>query len=302
MGAFLGVSLCLFKNFLAIPFPNAVAKPLSFSVFWSLLHYKVKLPELLTTLIISLGDFTLFVFETLKSMPGIWKRRGLLLKQCEFIGVGSLGVNLVAACFLGGVLGYQLYVSFHLFNAEALLGGSVGVALFREMAPAMASIMVTGRAGAAMAAEIASMRISEQVDALEVMAIDPIEYLVVPRVVAGVLMMPLIAICFGVVATIAAGLVGCGVMGLDTQIFLKQFFKVVDRLDMTHCVTKAAVFGLVLTWVGCFFGFRAYGGARAVGFATRSSVVAACLTILLSDYILTSLLPFGFENLRIFQQ
>jgi phospholipid/cholesterol/gamma-HCH transport system permease protein len=196
-------------------------------------------------------------------------------------------------------LGYQLYVSFHIFGAEALLGGSVGVSLFRELAPVMGAVMVTGRAGAAMAAEISSMRISEQIDALEVMAVDPIEYLVAPRVLAGVLMMPLLSVFFATVASIAAAVVACGIMGLETSIYWDQFAKVVDAIDVIHCVTKGAVFGLVLTWIACFCGFRAQGGARAVGFATRTTVVATFLTILFSDYILTSLLPFGFAKLKV---
>jgi phospholipid/cholesterol/gamma-HCH transport system permease protein len=228
----------------------------------------------------------------------MWKRRGLFLQQCEFIGVSSLGGVMVAAAFMGAVLGYQLYVSFHMFGAEALLGGSVGVSLFRELGPVMTAIMVTGRAGAAMAAEIASMRVSEQIDALEVMAIDPVEYLVTPRVIAGTLMVPLLSVFFCVVGTIAAALVACGVMGLDSPIFWNQFSKVVDPIELVHCLVKGAVFGLVLTWIGCFCGFRVTGGARAVGFAARTTVVASCLTILLSDYGLTSLLPFGFSKLR----
>jgi len=244
-----------------------------------------------------LGDFSLFVADTVRSLRHFWRRKGLFLKQCEFIGVTSLPVNVVAATFLGGVLGYQLYVSFHYFGAEALLGGSVGVSLFRELGPVISAIMVTGRAGAAMAAEIASMRVSEQIDALEVMAVDPHEYLVAPRVVAGICMMPFIAVFFSVVGSIAAALVSCGIMGLDVAVFISQYRKVVDAMEVIHCVTKAACFGLVLTWVGCFNGFRAFGGARAVGLATRSTVVASCLTILLSDYILTSFLPFGFARL-----
>jgi phospholipid/cholesterol/gamma-HCH transport system permease protein len=255
--------------------------------------------RLFKSFITSLGDFSLFVGDTLKRVGTLWKRRGLFLKQCEFIGVTSLGVNVVAGIFMGGVLGYQLYVSFHYFGADALLGGSVGVALFRELAPTIAAIMVTGRAGAAMAAELSSMRISEQIDALEVMAVDPFEYLMVPRVVAGLVMMPLLAIFFAGVASLAASGVACGVMGLDTQIYWAQFAKVVDLIDIIHCVVKASVFGLVLALIGCFYGFRAYGGARAVGLATRGTVVATVLTILLSDYVLTSLLPFGFAKLKV---
>ncbi|MEK6706697.1 MAG: ABC transporter permease [Bdellovibrionota bacterium] len=259
----------------------------------------VNLLELLKSFIIVLGDFTVFVLDTLRAFRGFWKRRGIFIRQCEFIGVNSLGVNIVAAMFLGGVLGYQLYISFHLFGAEALLGGSVGVTLYRELGPVMAAIMVTGRAGAAMAAEISSMRISEQIDALEVMAVDPMEYLVAPRVAGGILMMPLLAIFFCSVASLSSAVVSCGVMGLDPAIFWKQFTKIVDAIEVVHCLVKASVFGLVLTWIGCFCGFRAYGGARAVGHATRTSVVASCLTILLSDYILTSLLPYGFSKLRV---
>lgn len=255
--------------------------------------------ELIQSFITKLGDFSLFVLDTLRSSTHIWKRRGLFLRQCEFIGVNSLAVSSVAAAFMGGVLGYQLFVSLHLFGAEALLGGSVGVGLFRELGPVMAAIMVTGRAGAAMAAEIASMRISEQIDALEVMGIDPIEYLVVPRVLAGLVMMPLISIMFAVVGCAAAALVSCGVMDLDFTVFWSQFTKVVDPIDLVHCAVKGGAFGLLLTSIGCFYGFTAHGGARAVGFATRSTVVSTCLSILLSDYILTSFLPFGFSYLRI---
>lgn len=248
-----------------------------------------------------MGDFSLFVAETCMAARRIWRRRGLLVRQCEFIGVSSTPVIIVAAMFLGGVLGYQLYVSFHLFGAEALLGGSVGVALFRELGPVMTAIMVTGRAGAAMAAELSSMRISEQIDALEVMAIDPVEYLVVPRVLAGVLMVPILSVVFSVVASAASAAVACGIMDLELTIFMKQFEKIVDFIDIGHCLVKGAVFGLVLTWIACFCGFRAHGGARAVGYATRTTVVATFLTVLLSDYILTSFLPFGFAKLQVMQ-
>lgn len=244
------------------------------------------------------GEFTLFIGETFRTIPRMWRRRALFLRQCEMIGVSSSGIIVVAACFMGGVLGYQLYVSFKLFNAEALLGGSVGVSLFRELAPVMTAIMVTGRAGAAMAAEIASMKISEQVDALEVMAVDPVEFLITPRVVAGLIMLPILSIFFGAVATLAAAGVSCGIMGLDPSIYWQQFAKVVDVIELTHCSVKGAVFGLVLTWVGCFNGYRAHGGASAVGMATRNTVVVTCLMILFSDYILTSLLPFGFYKLQ----
>jgi phospholipid/cholesterol/gamma-HCH transport system permease protein len=255
--------------------------------------------EPLRKFILILGDFSLFMGETFRCSAQFWRRRGLFLRQCEFIGVSSTGVVAVAAMFMGGVLGYQLYVSLHVFGAEGLLGGTVGVALFRELAPVMTAIMVTGRAGAAMAAEIASMKITEQIDALEVMAVEPLEYLVVPRIWAGLLMLPLLSVFFAIVASAAAGVVACGVMGLDIPVFVDQYLKITDPMEVAHCVIKGAVFGMALTFVGCFCGFRAQGGARSVGLATRTTVVATCLTILFSDYLLTSLLPFGFSNLKV---
>ena len=227
------------------------------------------------------------------------RRRFLFYQHCEFIGVNSLGINLAAGLFMGAVLGYQLYVSLHQFGAEALLGGSVGVALFRELAPVMTGIMVTGRAGAAIAAEISSMQISEQIDALEVMAVDPIEYLVTPRVLAGFLMMPFLAIFFIVIGSLAAAAVACGLMGLQSSIYWSQYLKMVDQIDLIHCLVKSSVFGLVLTGIACFCGFNSYGGARAVGEATRNTVVSSCLSILLSDYFLTAVLPFGFKKLKV---
>jgi phospholipid/cholesterol/gamma-HCH transport system permease protein len=246
-----------------------------------------------------LGDFSLFVFDTLRSSRFIWRRRGFFLRQCEFIGVNSILIIAVAGCFMGAVLGYQLYVSLHRLGSESLLGGTVGVALFRELAPVMTGIMVTGRAGAAMAAEISSMKISEQVDALEVMAVDPIELLVFPRVLAGFLTMPILALMFTAVASVAASVVACGILDLQYTIYWRHYLLVVDPIEIFHCVVKSASFGLVLTWIGCFCGLRAYGGALAVGQATRTTVVATCLSILLSDYLLTAILPLGFKTLEV---
>jgi phospholipid/cholesterol/gamma-HCH transport system permease protein len=259
----------------------------------------VRIPSALENSALLAGDFTLFVAETFRAVPRMWHRRGLVLKQCESIGVSSGGIIVVAAAFMGAVLGYQFYVAFRLFNAEALLGGTVGVALFRELAPVMTGIMVTGRAGAAMAAEIGSMRISEQIDALDVMAVDPIEFLITPRIIAGTIMLPILALFFTAIASLAGAGVACGVLGLDPAIYWTQYAKVVDTIELVHCLVKGGFFGLILTWVGCFNGYRAYGGASAVGLATRNTVVASCLAILFVDYILTSFLPFGTLKLKV---
>jgi phospholipid/cholesterol/gamma-HCH transport system permease protein len=205
----------------------------------------------------------------------------------------------VAAIFLGGVLGYQLFMAFKIFGAEALVGGTLGVTLMREMAPVFAAIMITGRTGAAMAAELATMRISEQIDALEVMAVDPYEYLVFPRIAAGVLMGPLLAVFFGGIASLSGEAVACGMLGLDHSIFWEQYALRVDFEEMIHLLSKATAFGFLISSIACFYGFHAQGGAGAVGKATRVTVVVSLLAILLADYFLTSMLPYRMSLLKV---
>ncbi len=242
--------------------------------------------------LLSLGDFSLFLGAAVRTFCRVHRRFGLLIRQCEAIGVNSIGIIAVAGAFLGAVIGYQMYMSFGLFGAESLLGGTVGVVMFRELGPVFTAIMVTGRSGAAMAAELASMRISEQIDALEVMAVDPHEYLVAPRIVAGTLMLPLLGIFFCAVASVSAKWIACDMMGLDPSVYWEQYAIWVDAEEMTHTLSKAATFGFALTSLACFHGFEAKGGASAVGRATRMTVVTSLLTILLCDYFLTSMLPY----------
>ena len=238
-----------------------------------------------------LGEFSIFTTRTFQSFGGLSKRWGIFLHQCEFIGVSSLGILSVAAVFIGAVLGYQLYKSFELFGAQALVGGTLGVGIFREMAPVIGAIMVTGRAGAGIGAEVASMRVTEQIDALEVMGVNPYEYLVLPRVLAGAAMMPLLAFLFGGVATLASSLIACSVLDLSYPVFWKGLREWTDWIDLLHCMMKSITFGMALSLMGCFYGFRASGGARSVGYSTRSTVVSACLMILLLDYFWTMILP-----------
>lgn len=249
--------------------------------------------------LILLGDYTLFLGDNFRRIGKVWKRRGLFLKQCEFIGVSSMPVVSVAAIFMGAVLAYQLYLAFHRFGAEGLMGGAVGVAFYKELGPVMTAVMVIGRAGAAMAAEIASMKLSEQVDALEVMAVDPVEYLTLPRIAAGIVMMPLLSIFFSAIASVSAATVASSVMGMSSTVFWNHYSHTMDTVEIWHCLIKGGAFGFVLATIGCFNGLRAYGGARAVGLSTRNTVVASCLCVLLVDYFLTSLLPPGFSKLKV---
>jgi phospholipid/cholesterol/gamma-HCH transport system permease protein len=243
------------------------------------------------------GEVVVFLGKAVAALSRLPGRKSLFFLHCEYIGVTSTGIVVVAAIFLGAVIGYQFYIGFAFIGAEELMGGTVGVSLFRELASVMTAIMVTGRAGAAMAAEIASMRISEQIDALEVMAVDPIEYLVTPRIAAALTMVPVLAVLFAGVSSMSAAFIACSVMGLSYPIYWDQFTLYVDEFDILHLLSKAAVFGFFMALLGCFYGFRAGGGARAVGVATKTTVVMTLLTILSSDYILTALLPNGASKL-----
>jgi phospholipid/cholesterol/gamma-HCH transport system permease protein len=237
------------------------------------------------------GELAFFYWNTLRGFKHFTRRIDSFVQQCEIIGISSLGILSIAAIFIGSVMGYQLYVSFELFGAQGLVGGTVGVAMFREFAPVFCAIMVTGRSGAAIGAEIASMRITEQIDALDVMGVDPHEYLVVPRVAAGMLMTPLLAFFFGAIASVAASWIACGVKDLPVPVFWTQFALWTDWIDMLHCFLKSLSFGFALTFFGAFYGYRARGGASAVGLSARTTVVVSCLAILLLDYFWTMFLP-----------
>lgn len=244
------------------------------------------------------GELGFFCLHTIRGFAKLPRRMSNLWIHCLNIGNTSVGIVAVAGVFLGAVIGYQFWISFHRFGFESLLGGSVGVALFRELGPVMTGVMVVGRAGASIAAELATMRINEEIEALEVMGIDAIEYLVTPRILAGFMTVPILGLIFSLVGSASAAGIACGVLDLPFSTFISQYKKFTDGWDVLHCVVKSAVFGVLLAQIACFYGFRARGGAQAVGQATRDTVVTSLLMLLLADYFITSLLPLGLSSLE----
>ena len=214
----------------------------------------------------------------------------LFFKQMEFIGVGSLFVVLLTGLFTGMVLALQTYHAFRMFSAESLVGATVALSMTRELGPVITALMVTGRAGSAIAAEIGTMRVTEQIDALDVMAINPVQYLVVPRLVAGVIMLPLLTAISDFVGVVGGYMVGVNLLGINAGLFMNKIYEYVELEDIYNGLTKAAVFGLILTLVGCYKGFYTRGGAEGVGRATTQSVVLASIMILMGDYVLTALM------------
>jgi len=217
-------------------------------------------------------------------------RIGLFFRQMEFVGVNSLFVVLLTSLFTGMVLALQTYHAFRLFSAEGLVGATVALSMTRELGPVITALMVTGRAGSSIAAEIGTMRVTEQVDALTVMAINPVQYLVTPRVVAGLVMLPLLTVVSDFVGILGGYLVGVKMLGINGGIFMNRIYELVELSDIYDGLIKAAVFGVILTLVGCYKGFYTFGGAEGVGRATTQAVVLASVLILASDYILTSLM------------
>lgn len=218
-----------------------------------------------------------------------WRLRNIF-KQMEFVGVRSIFVVVLTGMFTGMVMALQGYHGFRMFSAESMVGSAVALGMTRELGPVLTSLMVTARAGSAMAAELGAMKVTEQIDALYVMAANPVQYLIVPRVIAGVIMVPFLTIISDFVGILGGYFVGVHILNINSGIFIKNITKMVELNDIYNGLIKAACFGLILSLVGCHKGFNTTGGAEGVGRATTEAVVLASITILISDYFLTALM------------
>ena len=237
--------------------------------------------------VIGLGRFTLLLREIFFWVIRPPFRVQLLFRQFEFVGNKSLSIVTLSSLFTGAVLGLQIGKIFGIFRAEGLMGAATGKAMALELAPVMCGFIVTGRAGAAMAAEIATMRVNEQLDAMEAMGVSPVSYLIVPRVIASTLMMPLLTAIF-----LSLGLVGCYILGLimfriDTSVFIANLKWLVWVSDVQKGMIKSLVFGFIIATIACYKGFYARGGAKGVGDATTQAVVSSLLTILIVDFFIS---------------
>ena len=213
-----------------------------------------------------------------------------VLGQAEFIGVGSLFIVVLTGTFTGMVFSEQSNYAFRMFGAEGLTGPTVALSLARELAPVLTALMVTGRAGSAMTTELGTMRVTEQIDALETMAVNPIQYLVVPRVVATTIMVPALTMVFNTVGMFGSYIVTVILGGQSGGTFIERTRYRVDPIDIWSGIIKAAVFGLTIALIACYKGYYAKGGSKGVGKATTEAVVAGSVMIFILDYFLTLLL------------
>ncbi|KAF0216668.1 MAG: hypothetical protein FD174_3605 [Geobacteraceae bacterium] len=212
------------------------------------------------------------------------------LKQLHFIGAKSFFVIFLTASFTGMVLGLQGYYTLAKFGSEGLLGSAVALSLIRELGPVLSALMVTGRAGSAITAEIGIMRISEQIDALQTMALEPFKYLVSPKVLASLLVLPLLCAIFDVVGIYGGYLVGVKLLGVNPGAYYNEMVKSVEWKDIFSGIVKSLSFGLIISWVCCYKGYHAGHGAEGVSRATTAAVVMSSVLILIWDYFLTSVL------------
>ncbi len=237
-----------------------------------------------------MGKILLFFLSVLRWMFRPPMKLRLIFKQMEFVGVKSIFIVILTGTFTGMVMALQGYHGFRMFSAESLVGSTVALGMTRELGPVLTSLMVTARAGSAMAAELGTMRVTEQIDALYVMASNPVKHLIVPRVIAGVIMVPLLTIVSDFVGIIGGYFVGVIILDINAGAFVKNITRYVELDDIYNGLIKAAVFGLILSLVGCYKGFNTTGGAEGVGRATTEAVVLASITILVSDYFLTAIM------------
>ncbi len=243
-----------------------------------------------TKFVMEMGRVFIFLSHTLRltvSRPFYLKN---VLKQMEQIGVNSVPVVLTTALSTGMVLALQSYTGFKRFGAESLIGAVVSLSMTRELGPVLTGLMVAGRAGAAMAAELGTMKVTEQIDALETLATNPMQYLVVPRFVASTVMMFFLTV-LGMMIGVAGGyFVGVKVLGTNPVTYINQSIDNTEVTDIWYGLIKALVFGAVVGLIGCYKGFHTEGGAEGVGKATTGAVVVSCMLILILDYFLSALL------------
>ena len=252
--------------------------------------------SILNNLLIRLGVAGIFLYETIQSLFIPPYSLNLLLKQILFVGARSILVIIIAGLFVGMVIALQFYDTLVRFGSVSLLGSAVGLSLIRELGPVLTALMVIGRTGSAMCAEIGIMRVDNQIDALECMAIDPYRYLISPRILAGVFCVPILTAIFIVVGIFGGYFVGVILFDVSAGSYFQNMNDTILNRDLLMGFIKSIIFGLLIVWISCEKGFNlhldkngAYG-SEGVSRITTEAVVIASITILFSDYLLSALI------------
>jgi phospholipid/cholesterol/gamma-HCH transport system permease protein len=236
------------------------------------------------------GEATLFLLRALAQLVRPPFRFRMLVEQLHFIGSRSFSIVVLTGAFTGLVLALQGYYALTRFGAGQMVGALVALSLARELSPVLAALMVTARAGSAIAATLGNMRVTEQIDALETMAIDPLSYLVTPRVIASVLVAPMLTALFTLTGLVVAEALCVGVLGQDQAQFTSSVHNAIEWSDVVEGLSKALTFSVLMVWIASYRGYHARGGAQGVGQATTRAVVETSVLVLAVDYMLTALL------------
>ncbi len=244
--------------------------------------------ELIFSFFFAIGEIVDFFLDCIKfSLTGKFYL-DIFLKQFVKIGFNSLPVVGLTTIFTGMVLALQSYTGFSRFSAESAIPNVVVLSITRELAPVLAGLMVAGRSGAAIAAEIGTMKVTEQIDALKTLSTNPFNYLIIPRILAGVISLPLLVLIGDIIGVMGGYLICVNLLNFNPTVYLQNTYNFVQFIDIFSGLVKASVFGFLITFMGCYHGFNAKGGAQGVGQSTTYSVVSSSILILLMNYIITS--------------
>ncbi len=228
--------------------------------------------------------------DALRAMPRKPYRLKLVVEHMEFFGNKSIMIILLISFFTGMVFGLQCYIGFNTFGADFMAGSIVAMAMVRELGPMLTAIMLAARVGSAITAEIGTMRITEQIDALESMAIDPVHYLVVPRIIAGAIVAPLLNGIFIFCGLFGGYVINVLIMGVNETLYYNSSIEFTTAMDIFHSSIKAFIFGIVVMVISCYYGLTTKHGATGVAKATTQSVVESAVIVLMFDYIITTIL------------
>jgi phospholipid/cholesterol/gamma-HCH transport system permease protein len=250
----------------------------------------MKLPGALENFFLEMGRFVQLVGRIFAWTPRPPYDFRELVRQMVKVGFNSIPVVFLTTLFTGAVMALQTFTVLRRINAESFVGSGVALSMVRELAAVLSGLIVAGRAGSAMGAELGTMRVTEQIDALEVMATDPVHYLMVPRVWATTIMLPLLVVMGSGVGILGGYMVAVVLMDANPNTYVERSFQFMDLNDLFSGVIKAAVFGFLLAAIGCQQGYYTAGGAEGVGRSTTSAVVVASIAILISDFFLTRIL------------
>jgi phospholipid/cholesterol/gamma-HCH transport system permease protein len=236
------------------------------------------------------GYFILFIGQSLRQIVGEKIRWNLMMFQMRSIGVSSMFIVMLTGLFTGMVMALQTGRAFQLFQAETLTGAVCALSISKELGPVLASLMITARSGSSMAAQLGTMQVTQQVDALTSMAINPMGYLVAPRIFACIVVTPILCALFIFIAMIGSYLVGVHLLHINQALFIEKIITYTDTSNIIEGMFKSAVFGFILASISCYKGFFTRGGAEGVGRSTTEAVVLSSVSILVFDYFLTALL------------